>query len=139
MNAERIHSCDIDHLNELQPQGWEDIRPYFYYYVSSPSCDPIKMCVGNKIAAVGTTIRHPDTAWLAHVIVHPDFRNQGLGQILTETLVNLVLKSKPNTYIWTENCSIKTSIIPHQLFPFWTNIGRPFYSLISKPLARIVV
>jgi GNAT superfamily N-acetyltransferase len=97
MNAERIHSRDIDHLNELQPQGWEDIRPYFYYYVSSPSCDPIKMCVGNKIAAVGTTIRHPDTAWLAHVIVHPDFRNQGLGQILTETLVKRLDSTKIKT------------------------------------------
>ncbi|SDM93320.1 Acetyltransferase (GNAT) domain-containing protein [Daejeonella rubra] len=87
MKIQTIDSRDIDLLNILQPQGWEDIRPYFYYYISSPSCDPIKISIGNKIAAVGTTIRHPDTAWLAHVIVHPDFRNQGLGQKLTEALI----------------------------------------------------
>jgi len=97
MKAERIQTQDIDLLNELQPQGWEDIRTYFYYYVSSPSCDPIKICVGNTIAAVGTTIRHPDSAWLAHVIVHPDFRNQGIGQKLTEALINRLDSEKIKT------------------------------------------
>ncbi|WP_395808397.1 GNAT family N-acetyltransferase [Daejeonella sp.] len=97
MITERIQNQDIDLLNELQPPGWEDIRPYFYYYISSPSCDPIKISVDNKIAAVGTTIRHPDTAWLAHVIVHPDFRNNGLGLALTEALINRLDSEKIKT------------------------------------------
>lgn len=88
MKVQNLESADIDILNELQPSGWEDIRTYFYYYISSPSCDSIKICDGKRIAAVGTTIRHTDTAWLAHVIVHPNFRNQGLGKKLTSELVD---------------------------------------------------
>lgn len=88
MKVLNLESADIDILNQLQPPGWEDIRSYFYYYISSPSCDSIKICDGERIAAVGTTIRHPDTAWLAHVIVHPDYRNQGLGKKLTSELID---------------------------------------------------
>lgn len=97
MKILNIQSADIDILNQLQPAGWEDIRPYFYYYISSPCCDTIKICDGKQIAAVGTTIRHPDTAWLAHVIVHPDFRNQGLGQKLTSELVDRAHAKKIRT------------------------------------------
>ena len=88
MKINAIENKDIDHLDDLQPAGWEDIRPYFYYYSCSDSCEPIKISDGNKIAAIGTSIRHPDTAWLAHVIVHPEFRNQGLGKQLTSALLD---------------------------------------------------
>ena len=97
MQVLNLQSADIDILNELQPLGWEDIRSYFYYYVSSPSCDTIKICEGTRIAAIGTTIRHPDTAWLAHVIVHPDFRNQGLGKKLTSELIDRAYAKKIKT------------------------------------------
>lgn len=97
MKVLNLESADIDILNELQPPGWEDIRSYFYYYISSPSCDSIKICDGQRIAAVGTTIRHPDTAWLAHVIVHPDYRNQGLGKKLTSELIDRAHAKKIDT------------------------------------------
>lgn len=87
MIIKALQNEDIDQLNLLQPSGWDDIRPYFYYYSSSAFCEPIKISDGNKIAAIGTSIRHQDTAWLAHVIVHPEFRNQGLGKQLTSALV----------------------------------------------------
>lgn len=97
MKVLNLESADIDILNQLQPPGWEDIRPYFYYYISSPSCDSIKICEGQRIAAVGTTIRHTDTAWLAHVIVDPDFRNQGLGKRLTSELIDRAYAKKIDT------------------------------------------
>ncbi|MDP3469125.1 MAG: GNAT family N-acetyltransferase [Daejeonella sp.] len=82
-----IQNQDIDQLNLLQPADWDDIRPYFYYYSSSSFCDPIKIVDANAIVAVGTIIKHQDTAWLAHLIVHKEYRNQGLGKILTNALV----------------------------------------------------
>lgn len=89
MIIKAIQNEDIDQLNLLQPSGWDDIRPYFYYYSSSAFCNPIKISDGSKIVAVGTIIKHQDTAWLAHLIVHPEYRNQGLGKILTNSLVGL--------------------------------------------------
>ncbi len=82
-----IQNEDIDQLNLLQPSDWDDIRPYFYYYSASSFCNPIKITDANRIMAVGTIIKHQDTAWLAHLIVHTEFRNQGLGKILTNALV----------------------------------------------------
>lgn len=87
MKIQTVQNEDIDGLKDLQPEGWEDIRPYFYYYTSSSFCEPIKITEGNKIVAIGTTLKHADTAWLAHVVVHPDCRNQGLGKKLTSALV----------------------------------------------------
>lgn len=87
MKIESIQNADIDGLRELQPEGWTDIRPYFYFYSASDLCNPLKIVENNKIVAVGTTIQHPDTAWLAHIIVHPDFRNRGLGREIAGSLV----------------------------------------------------
>jgi len=87
MRINDLQNKDIDQLNLLQPADWGDIRPYFHYYSSSTFCDPIKISDANRIAAVGTIIKHQDTAWLAHLIVHPEYRNQGLGKLLTNTLV----------------------------------------------------
>ncbi len=81
-------SADIDSLKSLQPEGWSDIRPYHYYFTGSSFCETFKISENNLIAAIGTVIRHRDTAWLAHIIVHPDFRGGGLGRMMAETLVN---------------------------------------------------
>ena len=87
MEILNINNKDIELLNELQPIAWGDIKPYFQYYCSSAFCDPIKICVRNKIVAVGTSIKHRDTAWLAHIVVHPEFRNKGLGNEITSSLL----------------------------------------------------
>lgn len=87
MIIEAIQSEDIEQLSPFQPEGWSDIRPYFKFYCTSTFCDPIKFIDGNKIIAFGSCIKHRDTAWLAHVIVNPEFRNQGLGNKLTQSLI----------------------------------------------------
>jgi ribosomal protein S18 acetylase RimI-like enzyme len=88
MKREQLQSDDIDGLKELQPEKWSDIRTYFYYYVGSGYCRPLKITDQGKIVAVGTTIQHRDSAWLAHIIVHPEHRNRGLGQEIASALVN---------------------------------------------------
>ncbi len=87
MKTEHIQSADIDRLKELQPETWTDIRPYFYYYNGSEYCQPLKITENGKIMAVGTTIQHKDSAWLAHIIVHPDHRNKGLGREIASALI----------------------------------------------------
>ena len=93
MNIQAIKTHDIDILTELQPAGWKDIRPYFNYYTGSKFCDPIKITEGGKIVAIGTTIKHQNTAWLANIVVHPNFRNKGLGKALTTALVESLDKT----------------------------------------------
>ncbi len=87
MEIRSLDNADIDRLKELQPETWTDIRPYFYYYSSSRFCHPLKISENNKVIAVGTNIQHQDSAWLAHIIVHPEHRNRGLGREMASELI----------------------------------------------------
>ena len=41
------------------------------------------------MVGIGTTILHNDVAWLAHIIVHDNYRNQGIGKLITENLIDI--------------------------------------------------
>ena len=88
MTIQPLHYIDIPLLEALQPPGWGDIRTNFEYHTLSPVCDPLKLVIDEKIAGVGTTIRHTDTAWLAMIIVHPGYRNRGAGKAITKALID---------------------------------------------------
>src|SRR5690606_28369307 len=40
------------------------------------------------IVAIGASICHIDTAWLACIVVHRDYRGNGYGQAITRELIN---------------------------------------------------
>jgi GNAT superfamily N-acetyltransferase len=83
-------SADLPLLTLLQPEGWPDIVPVHTFYVTSSFCFPVKLTIANELVGVGTTIMHNDVAWLAHIIVHPDYRNRGLGKVITKALIDAV-------------------------------------------------
>lgn len=78
---------DLIHIPSLQPEGWYDIQPMHAFYTSVDFCYPLKLMVDGRMAGIGTGIIHGDVAWLGHIIVHPDFRNKGLGGVITKALV----------------------------------------------------
>lgn len=102
MDIQPIQLSDIGLLNELQPPDWEDIKPHYKYYFDSPYCEPIKISIEDKIAGIGTTFKHRDTVWLAHIIVHPGFRKRGIGKMITDTLVKSVDRTKYETIYLTD-------------------------------------
>lgn len=79
---------DLKCLPALQPADWGDLTPRFTYFIGSPFCKPVKLCEGEQVIGIGTSMMHEDTAWLACVIIHPDYRNKGLGNILTSKLIS---------------------------------------------------
>ena len=87
MVIESVMPEDICNLSDLQPEGWDDIKPHFEFYVRSAFCDPIKLIFEGKLAGVGTSICHKNTAWLAHIIVNKYYRNKGFGYSITKSLV----------------------------------------------------
>lgn len=90
MQIHPFTSNDIPLLVLLQPEGWHDIIPIYRFYNASPFCYPIKITIANEIVGVGTTIMHNDVAWLAHIIVHPDYRNRGIGKLITQALIDAI-------------------------------------------------
>lgn len=97
MKIEPLIFNDINSINELQPEDWEDIIPKINFYIGSNFCFPIKAIAENKIIGIGATIIHNDTAWLAHIIVHKEKRGKGIGKLITGKLIEIANSHKCQT------------------------------------------
>lgn len=97
MEIHVLEHSDLALIAELQPNGWPDMLPAISYYVQSPNCFPVKLIYQNKIIGIGTTIINNNTAWLAHIIIHPDFRNEGFGRFITQKLVKSLFEKNIET------------------------------------------
>lgn len=86
---ETFEHSDMRSLADLQPEGWGDITPAYQFYVTSRFCFPLKVIIDNKIIGIGAAIIHNEVAWLGQIIVHPDFRNRGIGKKISQALVDL--------------------------------------------------
>lgn len=94
-----LHS-DLGFVREIQPADWGDILPKHEFYLTTDYCFPLKLTDKNQNIGIGTAIIHKDTAWLAHIIVHQNFRNKGYGAIITKALIDLAQsKNRPTIYL----------------------------------------
>lgn len=97
MQFEPIVAGDLPFLKIFEPPGWGDLVPRFSYHINSDFCTPLKLVVDAKMVAIGTTIFHKDSAWLASIIVHPDERNKGYGAMITQQLIDITDRSQFTT------------------------------------------
>lgn len=87
MEIQPFEIADLPALSLLNPPDWDDVTPAFRYYLKTSFCHVLKVVADGKPIGVGATIHHVDTIWLSHIMVHQDFRNQGIGNIITQALV----------------------------------------------------
>ena len=97
MKSEAFLTSDLAQLPALQPPDWGSLIPRFEYFIQSPHCHPIKISEGSELVAIGTTMLHADTAWLACIVTHPEHRKKGLGNAITEELIGRIDQSKFKT------------------------------------------
>ncbi len=102
MQIEIFSENDIASLKELQPPNWPDITSSHQFYLSSDFCTTLKLVDNTKIIGVGTYIIHDDIAWLAQIIIHSDWRNEGLGKLITKALMDQLKNYKTIYLIATE-------------------------------------
>ena len=110
MQYDKLTYLEIEQIRYLQPDGWPDITDAFRFYCSNDFCNPIKVSLNGIIIGIGNSITFENTAWLAHIIVSKDFRNQGIGYKIVDYLQN-VIKEK----------GIETSLL------IATELGEPVY------------
>jgi len=94
LKLELFTESDLKSLDKLKPEGWGDIKTPHAYYISHSFCRTIKLVSDGIIVGIGTIIRHRGTAWLAHIIVHRDYRGQGLGKQIVGYLISELKKDK---------------------------------------------
>ena len=97
MRSSKFTPADLNQLPAIQPPDWGSLIPRFEYFIKSPLCHPIKIMEGTELVAVGTSIMHADTAWLACIVVHPNHRKKGLGNQITIDLIANIDQSKFKT------------------------------------------
>jgi len=66
------------------------------------------------MVGIGSTIMHNDVAWLAHIIVHSEYRNKGIGRFITQSLIGRI-----------DNASCKT------IYLIATELGAPVYEKLG--------
>ena len=92
-----FENADLPKLKGIQPPDWNDITPFYEYYLANNDCKVFKIAEGNELIGTGAVLSHGETAWLAHIIVHPDRRNSGLGNMITSTLIQEAFKMNCKT------------------------------------------
>jgi GNAT superfamily N-acetyltransferase len=84
---------DLELIRELQPPTWNDIVPRCRYMIGNPACLQLKAVMADQIVGIGSSLSHKDTAWLATIVVHPGYRNQGIGTLITSSLLSRLDRS----------------------------------------------
>ena len=97
MNVQPLNAEDLNFVRELQPPDWSNIVPIHEYYLNSKFCYPVKIIIDKKIVGIGTTVIHHDAAWLAHIIVNPEYRNHGIGRFITAKLIEIAGSNNKET------------------------------------------
>jgi GNAT superfamily N-acetyltransferase len=88
---------NLEEIGTLQPEGWSDIVPHFTYYLCHSFCYPVKITAGQSIVGIGAGISLGDSAWLAHIIVKPEFRKKGIGTTIVRHLCDYLQESGATT------------------------------------------
>jgi len=83
---------DLSGVATLQPSGWTSITDRFRFYDTAPYCFPQVAVKKDQVVATGSAIVFNCSGWLAHIIVSPEHRRQGLGRRMTETLMEILHK-----------------------------------------------
>jgi GNAT superfamily N-acetyltransferase len=93
MKIRPLVSADIENIKSIAPEDWGDITPYFRYYFSNPNCYTFVAEENGKLIGSGNYTLHPESAWLSHIIVLPEYRNKGYGEAITKLLISEIKKS----------------------------------------------
>jgi N-acetylglutamate synthase-like GNAT family acetyltransferase len=87
MEIRKLDMPDIELIKALQPDDWSDITPYFKYYFLQAQCHTFAFLENGQIVGIGNVNISNGQAWLSHIIVRTENRNQGKGRAITEALL----------------------------------------------------
>jgi GNAT superfamily N-acetyltransferase len=106
--------ADLPKLPAIQPAGWNDVRPAFKYYAAQRFCRPLKAEVDRKLIGAGCAIQFGPTGWLAHLIVHPEYRRRGIGTAILERLIE---------HLERQGCGTLSLIATDAGYPLYVRAG----------------
>lgn len=88
---------DLASIVKFQPENWPDIIPGFKFYLNNSFSHPIKILDQDKMVDIGFAISFYSTAWLGHVIVEDEYRDQGVGTFIVDYLCHFLKARRART------------------------------------------
>lgn len=105
-----LSPSDLDLLPQIQPTDWTDIRIPISSYLEPDYIFPFKAMIDGILVGTGTAILHEKTGWLATIVTHNDYRNQGIGKGITKFLL---------AFLQSHHCEL--------IYLIATALGEPVY------------
>jgi GNAT superfamily N-acetyltransferase len=133
-----LTKSDLDSLPQIQPHDWNDIRIPISSYLEPDYIFPFKAVIDGVLVGTGTAILHEKTGWLATIVTHSEYRNQGIGKQITEHLLAL-LQNHQCEHIYLMATALgepvyqKVGFITESQYDFYKNI-----SLENLPISENV-
>jgi GNAT superfamily N-acetyltransferase len=109
-----LTQSDLDLLPQIQPTDWNDIRIPISSYLEPAYIFPFKAEIDGVLVGTGTAILHEKTGWLATIVTHNEYRNQGIGKRITEHLLS---------FLQNHNCE--------NIYLIATALGEPVYKKVG--------
>ncbi len=123
-----LQHSDLDLLPQIQPHDWNDIRIPIGSYIEPDYIFPFKAEIEGVLVGTGTAILHEKTGWLATIVTHSEYRNQGIGKAITEHLLEF-LQSHQCEYIYLIATALGEPV--YEKVGFITESRYDFYKDIS--------
>jgi GNAT superfamily N-acetyltransferase len=67
-------------------QGWRDRHSFYDLVLRTATCQPLAGVVGDRLVATGLATASGPVGWLGALIVDAEFRERGIGRVMTEEL-----------------------------------------------------
>jgi GNAT superfamily N-acetyltransferase len=134
-----LTSSDLNYLPQIQPYDWADIRIPISFYLEPDYIFPFKAVIDDVLVGTGTAILHEKTGWLATIVTHNEYRNQGIGKRITEHLL-ILLQEQNCDHIYLMATALgepvykKVGFITESQYDFYKNI-----SLENLPISENVI
>lgn len=94
-----ITSADLPEIKLLQPDFWADIIPTFRWYLTLDFSYLVKALLHGEVVGCGVAFVNEDCVWLANIIVAKEYRNKGIGGLITEHLITYAQQRRPNVLL----------------------------------------
>jgi len=95
-----LHSTQIPLIKNFPPPDWHfNFQAFLEMHLNQSYFQGFVACQNEQIVGVGNVLRNENVGWLGNIIVPEAFRRQGIGQAITEFLIQRLRESGCKTQI----------------------------------------
>jgi GNAT superfamily N-acetyltransferase len=132
-----VSETDFPEIALLQPEYWADIMPTIRWYKTLDFCYLVKATLKDEVVGCGAALVHEDCVWLANIIVAKEFRNKGIGTVITEHLITYAQQHRSNVLL----IATRLGKPVYETFGFKEDSGYTFFKAhkIVLPVSEYII